>query len=142
MNINNCDTCNKKTYMNPDREIVQEDRTIEYEIPVPVKAGVDKATGKDVFIMEMQKQTKTIQKPVMTYQRRMDAITGKIVKHPVPKIIYKQPLTVFVRLKIGGDIIQRDFCEECIKGGNEKAKEIFEQAEKLWDLLEGIDGCQ
>jgi len=138
MNSNNCDTCDKKTFVNPDRETVYESEDIDFELPIPVKQGKDKETGADLYTIENKKQTKTIKKPVMTYQKRMDQNTGKIVKYPIAEVKFLQPLTVFIRLKLGGDIIQRDFCEECIRGGNEKAKEIFETAEKLWSLLEDM----
>jgi hypothetical protein len=138
MNSNNCDTCGKRTFTNPDRETVYEEEEVEFEAPMPVQVGIDKKTKKELFEMQMVKQKKTIKKPKMTYQRVMDRNTGKIVKHPIPEVIYKQPRTAYFRLKIGGDIIQRDFCEECIKGGNRKAREIFETAEKLWSLLEEV----
>ena len=138
MNSNYCDTCKKQTFTNPDREIVQEEKEIEFEVPTPVKVGFDKKTKKELFEIQMIKQKKIIKKPKMTYHRVMDQNTGEVIKRPIPEAIYKQPLTVFIRLKVGGDIIQRDFCEECVQGGHDKAKEIFEAAEKLWSLLEEV----
>lgn len=137
MNTQQCDTCGKKTFpvLNPNdpNEMipVTEEKEFEQEIN-----QIDKNDPKKIIKVK-QKFKKIVS--VMTFEKRQNAITGKIEKIPMPKFIDKKARTYWIRLKVGGEIIQRDFCLDCLNGGNRQASVIFKKAKELFELMEVIE---
>lgn len=140
MNNQNCDTCAKKTFpvLNPndptEMKAITEEKEFEQEVPIPDPNDPTKVIkGKKKF-------KKTV--PVMSFEKRQNMINGKVTKVPIPKFVDLKPRTYFIRLKLGGEIVQRDFCLDCLKGGNRQAAKIFEKAKELFELLEVLEPKQ
>jgi len=69
--------------------------------------------------------------PVMTEMRRQDPQTGEVRKVPVPKMVDLFPRAYLLRLCVGSESLQRDFCKECLEA-------LRPQFDALWRELENI----
>jgi len=69
--------------------------------------------------------------PVMTELRRQDAQTGQIRKIPVPKMLDLFPRAYLLRLNVGSESVQRDFCRDCLET-------LRPEFDALWLKLENI----
>jgi ribonucleotide reductase alpha subunit len=105
MNIFKCDICNRETFINPQCQVVKKRQTIN---------------GKEIEIPEYVK---------MKNQNRS---TGKMEEIDVPKIEDLQERTYIVSLRLGQEVVQRDFCKTCF----DSLKEHFFN---LWNKLENME---
>lgn len=70
--------------------------------------------------------------PVMETMKRQNLHNGTIEEVPVQKLEYLEEPAVLVKLRIGSENIQRDFCRKCID--EYCGPEIKALREKLWSL--------
>ena len=89
-----CDKTGRQTYINPPQETVMQE--------------VKDDKGKVVLGPDKQ----PIMEPVMVEIDWQNPETGVVEKKKVPKVKYLKEKAYIVRLRVGDQLIQRDFCEE------------------------------
>ena len=116
-NYFHCDICGTATLLHPPYEPIFEEKEVEVKNPL---------TGEVVG--------KSLQNvPVTVKQKILNPQTGKLEFQNVQALKYLKPKTHLVILQVGGEQIQRDFCEKCYK------EKINPSIKATWDFLEGIE---
>lgn len=125
-----CDCCGKITYLNPPTKQVMEDKevTVQYQ---------DVAMVDEKPIMVLKTKTVIQSVPATTIMRRQHHQSGDVEEVQIPLIEDLKPRTYIVRLSIGGELIQKDFCKECIEKPNIKSA-----IKMLWDSLAAIKSVE
>lgn len=127
----NCDLCGKQTFMNPAAKPVFEQqgvKTVPRLDPETKKPLVKIVDGKpELLVDEVPNMV-----PVMEKMRRQNLHNGTIEEIPVQKIEYLEEPAVLVKLKVGHENIQRDFCRECLN--KYCGAEIKQLMDKLWTI--------
>jgi len=108
-----CDICGKQTFINPPVEFLTEEKEF--------KTKDEKGKTKKI------KQTV----PKMATMKRQNSQTGKIEDVPIQDMKDLKPRTYIVRLEIGRELIQKDFCKECLG-------KVLPEIKQLWNKLESI----
>lgn len=108
-----CDICNKETTLYPEGEPLMETKEVSVEVPNLSEQPVEVPITEQAF-----KQFK-----------RQNPVTKKKewVKKPLFK--YSTPKTVLIQIKVDGETVTRDFCEECYD------KYIKDEAEGFYNFL-------
>ena len=115
----NCDICGKETHVNPQTK------------PCFEKQEIPRGPEEDY-----PQQLREI--PVMVSQKRQNPATGKMDEFQTHKHADVQARAYIVRLQIGpSDIIQRDFCRECLDTVIGPLKAAFETLENVEIELSG-----
>lgn len=114
----NCDDCGIETTLNPEREPVP-DMDNPVIDPKTKKPLINQKTGKPVYHQKLKKQK---------YQH---PITGEMIEREIPEFRDLQERAYIVRLKIGDEVIQRDFCKKCLDKRLPDFKATFESLEKV-----------
>jgi len=72
-------------------------------------------------------------KPIIAEIRQQNSFTGKIekIKYIKQKDLY--PRAIIVKLSVGRESIQKDFCEECVKKVLPEAEALFEKLANIQD---------
>ena len=114
----NCDDCGKETHVNPMTEPVPDMKKPVID-PKTKQHMINPATGKPVYHQKLTKQK---------YQH---PISGEMIERDIPEVKFLQPKCYIVRLKIGDEVIQRDFCKECLDKRLDAFKETFKSLEEI-----------
>ncbi len=70
-------------------------------------------------------------KQVYAAMKVQDPFSGEVKEVPVPKVEDLHPRTHIIRVTAGQEVIQKDFCKDCLE-------KIRPELQALWDKLEGI----
>lgn len=128
----NCDICGVQTFMNPATKPVFEQQGTR-QVPV-----LDPQTKQPMVRMVEGQKPEIVMKeepnmvPVMETMRRQNLHNGTIEEIPVQKIEFLEEPAVLVKLKVGHENIQRDFCRVCLE--KYCGAEIRALRDKLWSL--------
>ncbi|GEM_PF-3420888 len=127
-----CDICGKQTLVNPPTEQVVEEVTREIQVPSTVEKEVVEAGQKRMKkTVEFQTQTVTEKIPKMAKMKRQDPFTGEVQDVDVPELKDLKPRAYLVNLNVGHEMIQKDFCKECLE-------KVMPEVQALWDKLASI----
>jgi len=126
-----CDICGKSTYLHPQSEPIFEEITTEVKLPYTVEIEDPNQPGVMIKTIEYRVETQTQKVPKITYFKRQNINTGDIENVPIQDIKDLQPRAYLVRLNLGQETIQKDFCKECLK-------DVLPDAQALWDKLAAI----
>ena len=99
-----CDVCGKDTHVNP---------------PVVQVFETQKIGDKVFDVLKMQKL------------QTMNFVTGEMEEQNVPVVKDLKPRAHIVKLNAGQQIVQRDFCDECLQS-------IMPELKALWDKLAAV----
>jgi len=120
MNYFKCDRCGKETKLSPKCEPVFEEKEVEKVVKI----------GK---IVKKEEKIRKIEKvPVMVDMLRQNSATGEMQRYQVQKVKDLEPRAHIVRLTLGQESIQKDFCTECLDMCKSKLLEA-------WDFLMEIE---
>jgi len=136
MNKWHCDICCKETFLNPPTEPQFDEVPVEIDEPVlDAKGNVTEDPdnpGKAV----LRKKTIIQKTPRMGIMKQQDVFTGKVVDVPVQVQKDLALRAIIVKIKVGYDSIQRDFCPTCLE--NYCGPEV----KALWQKLEKLAGIE
>lgn len=69
---------------------------------------------------------------IMTTMKIQDPFSGDVKSAVVPKVEDLYPRTHIIRVSAGQEVIQKDFCKECLD-------KVRPELEALWNKLESIE---
>lgn len=119
-----CDLCSKATHVNPPTQQVFEEREIEVDTP-----EIKIVDGNQVLDMVKKKVTQKV--PKLAKMKRQNLYTREVEEIDIPMMKDLSPRTYIMRVMVGSDEIQRDFCLECLDS-------VMPEFKALWDKLEKI----
>ena len=141
-----CDICAKDTHVHPPVEHVFEEKEVEQpevytedtEVELPAADPHDATKTikvKKVISVPKTRMKKVIQRtPKMGVMKRQNAQTGIVEDIAIQETKDLQPRAYIVRLHIGQEHVQRDFCLECLNS------QILPKLKEVWDQLAAIKG--
>lgn len=125
----NCDICGEATYINPTSEPLWDEHKLEVSVPFTEdEIGED---GQKRKVLKYKVETQITRVPKLTHMKRQNAQTGVIEEVPVQDVKDLQPRAYIIRLTVGAESIQKDFCKKCLQT-------VMPQIQALWDGLAKI----
>jgi len=131
-----CDICGIPTELYPEGEIVYDKKDVEVKIPAKELVDSKDKDGKPIKILkDTHNVVSTKQKVPLTRTIRVQNVHGKKGTYEAPKMSYKNPKAIIVRLDLGtGDYpVKKDFCERCY------GDYVETKAEELYKFLSNIE---
>lgn len=117
-----CDDCGVETFINPPTEQVVEEQMQEYTV-------IDTETNKP------KTRTRLMNVPVMTKMRTQDPHDPKkTIEVEIPKMKDLKPRYWRVQLRVGQEVIDRDFCKPCLD-----KSELYGKLVDLRNTLEKVE---
>ena len=99
-----CDVCGKDTWVNPPTETIFE---------------------------EIEVDKKKVKVPKKITAKTQDPFTGEIKDIPIHAQRDLKPRAYMVKLSIGGESVQRDFCKECLEHFKPELNGLFDRLAKV-----------
>jgi hypothetical protein len=126
-----CDICGKTTTLYPPTEPLWDEHKVEVSLPYTEEEPDPNNPARKVKVLKYKTETQVTKVPKLSHIKRQNATTGEVEEIPIQDVKDLQPRTFFVRLNIGQETIQKDFCKECLS-------EVMIEAQALWDKLASI----
>lgn len=132
-----CDICQKRTVLNPQVEHLFEEKEFEVDVPVTTETEVEVDTqdgGKAMvkrLNIDARKEKRTVRSPKMATMKRQNIHSGVIEDIPIHETRDLSPRTYIVRLTIGNETVQRDFCRDCLS-------DLMPGLKTMWTQLSAI----
>jgi len=135
-----CDICGKSTHINPpveyqfteEKVMVPTGKEVEKEFEVPDPKDPRKKIKQMMKTIEVVNVEQVVRKPKMAVMKRQNHQSGEIEDIPIQEIKDLEPRAFIVRLTLGQEQVQRDFCRDCLE------KEIVPHVKHVWDMLAKI----
>lgn len=125
MNTFKCDKCEKETFLYPPTELVWEE--IKIEVPVPYTEEIE-VEGKVEKVVKFKTEYQTQKTPKLITTKRLNPFTHKYEEFQTQEVKDLKPRAYLVRLSIGDEVIQKDFCVDCLS-------EVKQELKQVWDKL-------
>ena len=119
-----CDLCGQSTHVNPPTEQMFEEREIVVDTP-----EIKIVDGKQVLDMVKKKVTQKV--PKIAKMKRQNMHTREVEEIDIPMMKDLAPRAYLMRIMVGSDELQRDFCKDCLDS-------VMPEFKALWDKLEQI----
>lgn len=130
-----CDICTKTTYINPPSEPQWEEHKVEVSVPYTEDVPDPDVPSKFSKVLKYKNETQITRLPKLTKMRRQNAQTGEVEEVPIQDIKDLQPRAYLIRLMVGNEVLQKDFCKECLET-------IMPQIQALWDKMASIKSIE
>lgn len=126
----NCDLCGEITYINPPVELLFDEEITEMDVPF-VKSTKIGSDGKPINKIGFEKKIVKNKVPKMTTMKRQNPINMEMEEIPIQDQIDLKPRAYIVRLFVGQEGIQKDFCKLCLDTIMPEIKALMNKLEKI-----------
>lgn len=127
-----CDSCGKETHLNPPVEMLWDNVETEIDVPYTEEIEDPENPGSMKKVVLFKKETHTEPVPRLTHMKVQNGQTGEVEDLEIQDSVDLKPRAYLLRLSVGNETIQKDFCKECLDSV------VLKESKALWDKLASI----
>jgi hypothetical protein len=120
-----CDSCGKDTMLHPPTKPVYKEVRTTQMVPVQ-KGGLPDQNGNITPLIGLEEREVVTQIPETIKVKRQNPLTGQMEDMEVPALEDLFERAYIVRLTVGQEEVQRDFCKPCLQAHMAKVRSLFD----------------